>query len=400
MKINRVRGGVLLTVLLLIATQIDAKAISVYCSNKIKKIKAKREQHTHQKYIVQMGAFKNEQNATQYKEELSQKTLEPVAVKHEPDEAVPYKVQVGPIASESKAYETCEKLSDNKSMPSAITALPKETSKVAKAVIEAPQTVFETKTTAQPPKIQRQTRTNLPNHRANYDLDASRTPFFTVSVGPAWSEPGKTQNAAFLPGGNEARYVKTNGSSTIAVGELFFGYESPLVSDYRGQLGIAFLGATNVSLTGDVWTNATPSTNNFFYTYSINHLQFALKGKIISERDMKALYAFHPYISGSIGVGFNQSYKFALHNRQLGQTAPQPFADNTTTAFTYTAGAGLQRRINSNWIFGIGYDFNDWGKSYLSSANTQNPGVRALALNHVYVNELQFGFTYKPQSTK
>lgn len=69
------------------------------------------------------------------------------------------------------------------------------------------------------------------------------------------------------------------------------------------------------------------------------------------------------------------------------------FASNTTTAFTYTLGAGVQRHLNPHWQVGIGYEFSDWGSSQLNRASGQtlNSG---LLLSHLYTNELLFNLTY------
>jgi len=69
------------------------------------------------------------------------------------------------------------------------------------------------------------------------------------------------------------------------------------------------------------------------------------------------------------------------------------FASNTTTAFTYTLGAGVQRHLNQHWQAGIGYEFSDWGRRQLNRASGQtlNSG---LSLPHLYTNGLLFNLTY------
>ena len=69
------------------------------------------------------------------------------------------------------------------------------------------------------------------------------------------------------------------------------------------------------------------------------------------------------------------------------------FASNTTTAFTYTLGAGVQRYLNPHWQAGIGYEFADWGRSQLNRAlgQTLNSG---LSLSHLYTNGFLLNLTY------
>ena len=69
------------------------------------------------------------------------------------------------------------------------------------------------------------------------------------------------------------------------------------------------------------------------------------------------------------------------------------FASNSTTAFTYTLGAGVQRQLNPHWQAGIGYEFADWGRSQLNRASGQtlNSG---LSLSQLYTNGFLFNLTY------
>ena len=69
------------------------------------------------------------------------------------------------------------------------------------------------------------------------------------------------------------------------------------------------------------------------------------------------------------------------------------FASNTTTAFTYTVGAGIQRLLNQHWQAGIGYEFADWGRSQLNRASGQTLN-NGLSLSHVYTNGFLFNLTY------
>lgn len=69
------------------------------------------------------------------------------------------------------------------------------------------------------------------------------------------------------------------------------------------------------------------------------------------------------------------------------------FASNTTAAFTYTLGVGVERNINLHCQVGIGYEFADWGMSQLSRASGQTLNT-GLSLSHLYTNGLLFNLTY------
>ena len=100
-----------------------------------------------------------------------------------------------------------------------------------------------------------------------------------------------------------------------------------------------------------------------------------------------------PYISGSLGVGFNQAHDFTITPIIVQEVPPAPFKANTEVAFTYTLGAGFQRALSQHWQAGIGYEFADWGYSALGRTSQQNIN-NGPELNHLYTQQLQFSITY------
>ena len=116
----------------------------------------------------------------------------------------------------------------------------------------------------------------------------------------------------------------------------------------------------------------------------------ALKGKLLAD-DMLTLVT--PYLSGSIGVGFNRSHHFTISPKLFNEVPAPEFNSHTKTAFSYTLGTGIQKALNEYWQVGIGYEFADWGKSNLSAAYGQSINS-GLQLNHLYTNQLQFSVSY------
>lgn len=210
----------------------------------------------------------------------------------------------------------------------------------------------------------------------------------TLSAGPTWADPGKTQTFYLAPE-IEKTYVADNSTRTLAAGEIFLGVQKVLSEHTLGQLGLAVAGAGNAKLSGIIWDDADPQFDNFSYSYRINHLHVAAKAKLLFDRG----YVVIPWISASAGVGFNHAYDF--NNTPLIFEAVQMpnFSSNTKTAFTYTLGAGIQKAISNHWQVGVGYEFADWGKSQLDRAagQTLNSG---LSLDHLYTNGVMFNITY------
>lgn len=218
-------------------------------------------------------------------------------------------------------------------------------------------------------------------------LDLRKT-IITLSAGPAWSNNGQTQ-AFLLQPDVEKTYTGTRRNSSLPTGELFLGLQALDNTYFLGQFGIALAGASNIKLEGDIWEDSDPNFNNFIYTYKVNHLRIAAKGKLL----VNWKHSVSPYISASLGVGFTHAHDYAITPKIIEEVPAPPFLNHTNTNFSYTLGAGLQKRISNHVRAGIGYEFADWGKSQLGSApgQTLNSGLH---LSSIYTHELQFSLSY------
>ena len=210
----------------------------------------------------------------------------------------------------------------------------------------------------------------------------------TLSLGPVWENAGNTQTFYLAPN-IEKTYAANHASHALVDGEIFLGIQKPLREKLDGQIGFAVATTGNASLSGNIWDDAQSQFNNYTYDYQVRHTHVAIKGKLLADRG----YIVTPWVSGSLGVGFNQAHDYS-NTPTISQAVMMPdFASNTTTAFTYTVGAGVERHLNPHWQAGMGYEFADWGKSQLSrsSGQTLNSG---LSLSHLYTNGLLFNLTY------
>lgn len=215
--------------------------------------------------------------------------------------------------------------------------------------------------------------------------------FLGVSPGLTWVTGNKTQTI-FLEPDVEKTYTANNGNSNIPSGEIFLGWQKSFLAlnqSLISQLGISVVEAGTAKLSGDIWEDADPDFDNFTYNYKINHTHVALKGRLVSNSDL----AFQPYISGSIGVGFNNAHAYSSQAIVDGEIPAPPFNSNTTTTFIYTVGIGLQKALTTNLQVALGYEFADWGKTQLSAADGQTVN-QGLTLNHLYANQLQLSLFY------
>ena len=209
----------------------------------------------------------------------------------------------------------------------------------------------------------------------------------TLSGGPGWTSPGETQTLNLAPGVIKT-YTANQSTDTIFGGDLFMGVQVPFANQLKGQVGLDIAATSNTNLSGDVWDDGDPEFNNYTYHYKIQHKHVALKGKLLIDRNWPVI----PWISAEAGVGYNRASYFSS-SPTIYQAVPVPgFASKTISSFTFAVGIGFQHAIQKNWQVGLGYEFSDWGKSQLGSAEGSN--TSGLSLSHLYVNSLLFNVTY------
>jgi len=213
-------------------------------------------------------------------------------------------------------------------------------------------------------------------------------PVGTLSLSPAWCSPGETQTVYVQPNLPET-FTANSTTEDFVNSELFLSLQHRLTPPLLAQLGLAVATTTTIPLNGDIWQDADPDFNNLFYDYKIRHTHLAAKGKLLAD----VYQLVQPYISGSLGVGFNYAYHYKSTSKRFEVLPEPPFTSHTTTALTYTLGAGLQRALNTHWSVGVGYEFTDWGKTSLGAAPAQLSNA-SLNLNHIYTNQLQLSISF------
>ncbi len=161
-----------------------------------------------------------------------------------------------------------------------------------------------------------------------------------ISAGPVWTDGGSTQTF-FLNPGTKRTYTADEATDALFDGEFFLGVQKGLWRSLQGQLGLAVAATSEITLSGHIWDEADPLFDNFTYDYKIQHTHVAAKAKLLADMG----YWLTPWVSGSVGVGFNHARAF--NNMPLIFAAePTPnFTSHTETTFTYTVGAGVQKAL-------------------------------------------------------
>jgi len=224
-------------------------------------------------------------------------------------------------------------------------------------------------------------------YASNVQTINSKTQYVaSFNLGPGWYNVGNTQSVLLQPGFTNI-YVDNNHTQALITGELFFGIARQLHQHVWGQFGVAGALTSPAHLSGVVWEAGEPHLNNFTYTYDVDHAQISLKGKLLT------LVSWYPYISASLGAGFNAAKNYTSTPLLFEILPMSPFMDNDSTSFAYTIGVGIQKALSVHWQLGIGYEFSDWGRSKLGPI-AGNTTTNTLQLNHLYVNQLMFNITF------
>lgn len=209
----------------------------------------------------------------------------------------------------------------------------------------------------------------------------------TLSLGASWADPSSV-TSTLAP--EIVNTYAANGSDAFVVGELFGGMEKQLSPGLVGQLGVALAIGGNADISGDILVNAQPGFDNYTYQYSVNRTYVGLKGKLL--KDMDVINA-QPYLSGSVGLGFNHSYKYSSAPKINTESPIAPFESNITETFSYAIGVGVEKSFATNWSAGIGYEFSDWGRSALGrvAEGTYSTNVERA---HLYNNALLLNLSF------
>ncbi len=214
------------------------------------------------------------------------------------------------------------------------------------------------------------------------------SPFVTLSLGPALTL-GSTKkfSVAFLS--DSLTYNYSRKKAVFGSGDLYLGWQGPINMNVLGQVGLSIAGSPNVPIQGKIWQGYVSNPTYYRYSYDVAHQHAALKFKFMTDTNRN----IQPYISGALGIGSNQSSHLKIRPQLTEDSQPVNLTSETTHQFVYTLGFGIQTAYSTNWHFGWGYEFADWGSLKFSTQHSQNFNSRVNSSN-LYVNQLLFSLTY------
>ena len=221
----------------------------------------------------------------------------------------------------------------------------------------------------------------------------------SLSVGPVWGGHGKTHHFSRptndpLEVLQQNQFTAAGGSSVFGSGEAFFALQKPVYPGILGRLGLAIAFSGDAEMRGDV--RLFVNSNSAGYKYNLSQTRVAVKGLLATDYPN---WFVQPYISGSVGIGFNNSSKFRtnpsiLLTGPVGRNQVFQYADNTTNGFTYTVGIGVQKSFTPNWQVGMGYEFADWGKNALDPTLLFPFNYSTPNMSHYYTHAVQLTLSY------
>jgi opacity protein-like surface antigen len=224
--------------------------------------------------------------------------------------------------------------------------------------------------------------------------DAPWRPVIILGAGAGiTSDLGTTNNFPIInPATDEFyQYRPKNSTATVGMFDAFIGGECAITDKWKLQTGIGYDVETAFNVSGLLNQGAdAQSADNYNYSYQIQSQQLMLLGKALYQiRDR-----YHPYVMLGLGASFNNSYHFSTGApRQL--TFTRDFNNHLNTAFTYSAGLGVDVDVAENMRVGLGYRFADFGQSNLGSSSINNVPVSGqISQSHLYVNQVLAEFTY------
>lgn len=86
-----------------------------------------------------------------------------------------------------------------------------------------------------------------------------------LSLGPGWGYVTGNNQTFSLQQDLVKSYVTSPNSSALGYGELFAGLQTVISDTIALQFGLGLGGGTDTALQGDIWEDADPDFNNYYY---------------------------------------------------------------------------------------------------------------------------------------
>jgi opacity protein-like surface antigen len=217
-------------------------------------------------------------------------------------------------------------------------------------------------------------------------------PIATLTSGVATARVGQTQTLTQANDFSSYHYAANGSHFSQILWGGFMGTEFPVYPQWDLAVGVGYYQPSNFSSGNGVLTQGIDarSSDQYIYSYKAKSQQLLAEVKLL----WSAQERFHPYISAGLGAAFNRAYGYTTNVPPFVTFTPE-FTSHSTTAFSYSLGAGVDMDIHKNWRVGVGYRFSDLGKVGLGSGDIDViPFSPVLSQQHLYAQEVMAQLSY------
>jgi hypothetical protein len=220
-------------------------------------------------------------------------------------------------------------------------------------------------------------------------------PFVTLTGGAAFtSDTGSVNNFPATDtiftffNYNPSQSTQTDSIFGALVGAEFIAHPNVLF-----QAGVGYYQPSSFNVNGIVTQGVDiPSSNQYAYQYSILSHQLLAEGKLLYNNEQR----YHPYISGGLGLSWNESKNYTVTISPPFTTFSNQFANNTTTSFSWSVGTGVDVDLTKKVRLGVGYRFTDFGKAATGNGTIDDVlTTYALSQSHLYANIIEAQLTFE-----
>lgn len=198
----------------------------------------------------------------------------------------------------------------------------------------------------------------------------------------------------FTYGFSQYQYDADSQTQVRGIFGVLLGLEWAFHERYALQSALAYYHIAPFSAEGKLTQGVSlQGSTPFDYHYQISSQQLMIENKLL----FNIHHQYYPYFLIGLGAAFNNQEDYDIaYPANLIFT---PFYDdNQNTNFTYSAGFGLDYRIDEQIRLGISYRFSDLGKAALGqkSIDPINPVPLSgtLEQSHLYIQQVLFQLTF------
>ncbi|KTC93815.1 SPOR domain-containing protein [Legionella drozanskii] len=333
-------------------------------------------------FFIQMGNFSGKLNAYHYQKRMQQKISHPIKLERKGGN---YVVMIGPLGSMGQVREV---VAQAKSRFVQTKKIPQE-SRFRFLRGKQKQSVPLTRTIIRPEKEP------LEKEPVEYFGLINENWYVGVFGGVQWNDISHkiTVNNSSRAESPYNKDTYLSGINNQAFAGASGGYRWEFNNRWLPALGVGLryqrVFARNVGKS--ILQYSMPEFANYNYSWQI-YSDVALA---TAKFNFLQYRAFAPYLSGSVGAGFNKSrnYKEVALEGVTPRISPF-FTDNLTTQFAYNVGAGVDLQISSRFIVSLGYEYQDLGSVSSGSGAGNNWVGQALNLGSYRSNAALLSVNY------